>query len=427
MSAHLHCVFVELDGSDGEGETEGGASAEAAFRGDLPTEGFDEAADKGEAESGAAVRHGAEAVEDGAEAVCGDALAGVADGELDESLALFGGEDDFTAGGSVAEGVGEEVVEDGANGAAVGSEVGEVGEGLDFDADGLADGEVDVAVAGLDEHGVGAEVFEEWFAVSAVEFGDVDEVGHEVFQLFCFLAGGDDQLGLEWTEFAREALAEGVESAAELEERVAEFFGSNGDELALEAVGIGETGDIFEGGDRTEEPAFGVAHGGGAKAEAASEVANTHGEQGGIAFGGNGLLHFDGVSDSIEDFFAAGGVGEGHAVLGGVAEDLGGGLVELEDLTFAVGDDDGLKDGLEDGVGELEFHLSAAHFGFAEFTEANGEAVHLLGNLPEAVAGVPLGAMGEVALGDAADVFGELGDGAEDEVEGEAGGEGGRA
>ena len=57
-------------------------------------------------------------------------------------------------------------------------------------------------------------------------------------------------------------------------------------------------------------------------------------------------LHGDGVADGFEDFVAAGCVGEGHAVAGDLAEDLDGGLVEFEDLAFAVGDDDGLEDGL---------------------------------------------------------------------------------
>ena len=47
-----------------------------------------------------------------------------------------------------------------------------------------------------------------------------------------------------------------------------------------------------------------------------------------------------------------------HAVGGGLAQQLGGGLVDLEDVALAVGDDDGLEDGLQHGVGELKLHLA---------------------------------------------------------------------
>lgn len=371
-SANLYGVFVGHDGGDGEGEAEGSAGAEAAFRGDLAAVGFHEAADEGETEAGAAVRGAAEAVKDGANAVCGDAPAGVADGELDEALALFGFQVDLAARGGVAEGVGEEIVEDGADGAAVSADVGEVREGFDFDADVAGGGLVEVAVAGFDEDGVGAEILGHGDAAAAVELGDIDEVGHDVGQLFGVLDGGGDEFVLEGAEFAGVALVEGVEAAAELEEGVAELAGGDGDELALEAIGFGKAGDVFEGGDGAEEATVGVAHGGGAEAVGAFAVAEAHGQEGGFAFGGDGFLHFDGVADGSEDFFAAGGVGEGHAVVGGVAEDLDGGLVELEDVALAVGDDDGFKDGLEDRVGELELHLAAAHFGFAELAEADG-------------------------------------------------------
>ena len=134
---------------------------------------------------------------------------------------------------------------------------------------------------------------------------------------------------------------------------------------------------------------------------------------------GDGFLHADGVADGFENFVAAGCVGEDQAVSGGLAEDLGCGLIELEDVAFAVGDDDGLKDGLEDSVGELELHLASASLCVAEFTQTNGESVEFGGENAEGIVTGPLDAMVEVALGDAAGITGEVVDGAQNKGDGQ--------
>ena len=64
-----------------------------------------------------------------AEAFGLDAAAGVAHGELHKVLDLLGGQQNLAVGRRVANGVGEQVVEDGTDGAAVGLDHGEVGEG----------------------------------------------------------------------------------------------------------------------------------------------------------------------------------------------------------------------------------------------------------------------------------------------------------
>ena len=63
--------------------------------------------------------------------------------------------------------------------------------------------------------------------------------------------------------------------------------------------------------------------------------------------------------------------------LAAFAQKLSRGLVHLEDVPFGVGDDDGLKDGLEHRVGKLELHLAAAGFGVAQVAQAHGDAIHL--------------------------------------------------
>ena len=139
-----------LDGGHGDGEAEGGAGAEAALDGDLSTEGLDEAANQCEAESGAfaGAAGGVEAAEDLWQSFRLDAAAAVANEELDAVFDLFGAEQDRAFGRRVTDGVAEQVVEDAAQGAAVGVDVGEIGEGLDLDLDPFGAGLLDPAVSG---------------------------------------------------------------------------------------------------------------------------------------------------------------------------------------------------------------------------------------------------------------------------------------
>ena len=211
---------------------------------------------------------------------------------------------------------------------------------------------------------------------------------------------------------AAKALRERVEAAAQLQQRVAQLAAGDGDELGLEAVGVLQGGDVFKGGDGAEQAAFGVAHGRGAQAVAALLLADAHGQHGGFVFGGHRLLHGDGVADGAQNLVAAGSVGEGHAVGGGFAQHFGRGLVHLEHVALAVGDDDGLKDGLQHGVGELKLHLPAAGLGVAQVAQADRDAVQFAGDDAEVVAAAPLHAVLQVALGDLLCVAGQHVDGA---------------
>jgi hypothetical protein len=74
---------------------------------------------------------------------------GIAHRELHKVLDLFGGQQNLSLGRRVANGIGEQVVQDGAHRAPVGLHIGEIGVGRDLDANALLRGLVAEAVAGL--------------------------------------------------------------------------------------------------------------------------------------------------------------------------------------------------------------------------------------------------------------------------------------
>ena len=164
------------------------------------------------------------------------------------------------------------------------------------------------------------------FPLAGVELGHLNQVGHQVVELFRFVAGGGNQFGLQRRQLAAEALAQRVQSPAQLGQRVAQLAAGDGDELRLEAVGVLQRGNIFKGGDSAQQVAFGVAHGHGAQAVAALMLAESHGQHGRVALGGHSFLHGDRVANGAEDLVAAGSIGQGHAVVASVAKQLCRGL-----------------------------------------------------------------------------------------------------
>ena len=256
----------------------------------------------------------------------------------------------------------------------------------------------------------GPDLLDAKLAAAGFEFSDFDEVEDQIVEVFSFLGGAGGEFHLERAEFAGVVLGEGVERETQAADGIAEFLRGDGEKAGFEAIHFGDFRHVFKEGDGAEKLALAVAHGGGAEAVAAFCLTDAHGKEGGFTFAGaGGALHGDRGADGAEDSVAAGGAGEDHAVdfsaLGGSAEEaekFHGGLVELENLALAVGDDDGLEDGTDDGVDELEFHLTAAGFGFAEVAEADGETVEFGGDGAEIVFGTPLDALVEVALADAA-------------------------
>ena len=150
-SAHLDRMMHCFNRGNGQGEAEGGAVAKAALDCDLAAERFDETANESEAQARAALRERIKAIEDGSETFGFDATAGVAHGELDEVFDLFGSEEDLAILGRIAQGVGEQVVEDGAESATIGFDNRQIGVGFDLDADVLLSSLLTMAVATLSE------------------------------------------------------------------------------------------------------------------------------------------------------------------------------------------------------------------------------------------------------------------------------------
>ena len=112
-------------------------------------------------------------------------------------------------------------------------------------------------------------------------------------------------------------------------------------------------------------------------------------------------MHGDNIANRAEDFFAAGSVRQSHAIARSLAEQLRRCLIHLEHVAFAVGHDNGLKDRLQHGVGELKLHLPPSSFGVAQFAQPDRNAVQFAGEDAKAVAAAPVDAMLQIALGDA--------------------------
>ena len=93
--------------------------AQAALDGNLSAQRLDQPADQREAQAGALLGECTEAVEDGAQPLGLDAAAGVAHRELHKVLDLFGGQQNLALRRRVANGIGEQVVQDGAHRAPV--------------------------------------------------------------------------------------------------------------------------------------------------------------------------------------------------------------------------------------------------------------------------------------------------------------------
>ena len=392
--------------------------AQAAFHRDLAAQRLDQPPHQRQAEARALFREGIEAVEDGAQPLGLDAAAGVAHRELHEVLDLLGGQQDLAVLRRVANRIRKQVVEDRTQGAPVGLHHRQIGVGVDLDADVLFGGLIAIAVAGFAQSLQRAQPLELELALAGVEFGHFDQVAHQVVELLGLVAGRGHKLGLQGQQLAAKALAERVEAAPQLQQRIAQLAAGDGDELRLEAVGILQAGHVFERGHGAQQAAFGVAHGRGAQAIAALLLADAHGQHRGFVFGGHGLLHGDRVANGAQNLVAARRVGQRHAVAGGLAQQLRGGLVHLEHVSLAVGDDDGLKDGLQHGVGELKLHLAAAGLGVAQFAQPDRDAAQLAGEHAEVVAAAPLHAMLQIALRDAMRIAGQRADGAQHEVDG---------
>jgi len=397
-------MAVGFRDGNGQGEPERGACAEAAFDGDFSALRLDQAPHQSESETGgSAVGVAGKAAEDGTQALRFYAAAVVVDEELDAIL-LFGSADaDVATFRREAEGVGEEIIDDGAKRTAIGLNVSDVFEGQQFNVDVLVVGLVAAANEGVAKSIDGTDFFDAELATAGFELGDLDKVEHQVVQVFGFVRGAGGEFHLEGAEFACVVLGKRIQGKAEATDRFTQLLRGDREEARFETIDLGDLGHILEQRDCSQEFAFAVAHGRGAEPVAAFGFADAHGEERGFSFaGGSSALHRDGCADAIEDFVSTGGTGEDHAIdfgaLRGDPEDLGGSLVELEHLAFTVGHNDGFENGADDRVGELKIHLAASGFGFAKIAKADGEAIQFGGDGAEVIFGAPFNALMEIAL-----------------------------
>ena len=93
-------------------------------------------------------------------------------------------------------------------------------------------------------------------------------------------------------------------------------------------------------------------------------------------------------------------------------------------MALAVGDDDGLEDGLQHGIGELKLHLPAAGLGIPQIAHAYSHAIQFAGNHTEIVAAVPFCAVLEIALRDFLCIAGQHLDRQQDHQDGAQGKQG---
>ena len=99
---------------------------------------------------------------------------------------------------SVAQSIGDQIIEDSANGAAIGHDEGKIGECIDLDAHALCGGFVDVAIASFIEQtasGRRRSSLSSRLPVSSSATSIRSDI--RSFELFGFVAGFDDQLGLQ--------------------------------------------------------------------------------------------------------------------------------------------------------------------------------------------------------------------------------------
>ena len=192
------------DGGDGEGKGEGRSVAEPALDGNLTTEQFDQPAHQGEAQAGPLVVRGIEAAEDVGQPLGFDAPAGVAHGELHLVFLLLGLQQDRAILRRVADRIAHQVVHDAAQRAAISIHIGEIGECLDLHIDVLFPDLIACPGEGVAKNIDGPESIHADLAPPGIEFGDFDQIGHEVVEPFRFLLGAMQHIRLQGPQVARE-------------------------------------------------------------------------------------------------------------------------------------------------------------------------------------------------------------------------------
>jgi dephospho-CoA kinase len=100
----------------------------------------------------------------------------------------------------------------------------------------------------------GAQALQRELAAAGIQFGHLDQVAHQIVQLLALVAGRGHQFRLQGEQLSAKALAQRIKAAAQLQQRVAQLAAGYADELRLEAVGVLQTGYVFESGHGTQQP-----------------------------------------------------------------------------------------------------------------------------------------------------------------------------
>ena len=166
----------------------------------------------------------------------------------------------------------------------------------------------------------GAESIHAELAPAGIEFGDLDQIRHEIVEAFCFLFRAMNHICLQGAQVSRETRGERVQAEPKLLQRLAEFFGRDAEKAGLEAIDILHLGDVLKHADSSQQLALGIAHGRGAQAITALSLAELHGQHGGFALSGDGLAHGDRIPHRAQNPLSARGVGQGHAIAGRFAQ-----------------------------------------------------------------------------------------------------------
>ena len=130
----------------------------------------------------------------------------------------------MAAVGGVAQGVGDEVVENGVQGAAIALHIRDVFERHQLDIDVLLPGLVSEAVERIAEGVDGADFLDFKLAPAGFQFSDFDEVEHQIVKMLGFFGSAVGQLRLQWTQFPGMALGKGIERKTQAMERSVQPF-----------------------------------------------------------------------------------------------------------------------------------------------------------------------------------------------------------
>ena len=362
--------------------------------------GVNDVASNGEAEAGAASFAGSrgihtiEAFENALLIGERDADAGVGDGDDGFAGRGRGANVDAAAGGSVLDGIVEQVLQDFVKEAGVAAEGGQRWGNINFKSDLLA--------AGFEEGGLGA-AFDEFGDADGSKF-ELELAGFDARELEKIVGETIEAGGVVANDFEETAIilriveGAGEQSfgeAADGGERRLEFVRDVGDEILADALEATEFGDVVEdddgargsdisvGGTRAfricRSGGFDGTHGGGGDGKTAGL------DDAGGNVGAQTILPLQGAADEAEKFRIANDFDDGAALIGGGihTENVEKGLIAKDEILLGVNDGDAFCHAAKNGVGLGALAAEGAN----GVVEVAGGFVERIGEIGELVAG----------------------------------------